>query len=67
MAKRYYMSFIECTIYTHSSSFNQIFDSGWKVNDILSWMKDTYCIDDDTIIETQVSFINKYKQSNGKD
>lgn len=48
------------------TEFSQVFDSSWCIRDALSWMYDTYLIDDDKIIEQTCSFVKRYKLKNDK-
>lgn len=58
---KFYDSTIECSISTHTDTFEMIFSNDWKISDVISWMKDTYCIDDNNIVEQRVSYVKRFK------
>lgn len=61
MAKKFYDQIIEAKFITNSDCFVQTFANDWKISDIVSWMKDTYCIDDSSLIEYSISYVKRYK------
>lgn len=47
--------------------YEQCFTHDWKLKDALSWMYDTYLIDDEKVIEQTCSYVKRYKiKSNEK-
>jgi hypothetical protein len=61
MALKKYDSYKSCVIRTASDEFQQIFTNDWSFTDIRQWMLDTYCIDENSIIEIQISSVTLYK------
>lgn len=61
MAKKLYEQTIEARFVTHSHCFEMIFSNDWRISDIISWMKDTYCIDDSQLVEYAISYVKRYK------
>lgn len=51
-----------CTIKTPHDVYQECFTSDWSFSDMRSWMIDTYCIDESSIVEIQHSSITYYKR-----
>lgn len=58
---KYYDNIIEVEICTSTDSFSMSFTNDWKIVDMLSWMKDTFCIDEKDIVEHRVSYVKRFK------
>lgn len=63
MALKKYDSYKSCFIITSNDDFQQIFTNDWSFTDIRQWMLDTYCIDENSIIEIRISSVTLYKLS----
>lgn len=50
-----------CMIQTPTDCYWQIFDSSWSYKDIKAWMFDTFCIDEDSILELKITSETRYK------
>lgn len=65
MLTRIYDSYLEITIeVSNLIEHHQYFDSSWKLKDALSWMYDTYCIDENKITCQTCSYVKRYKLKN---
>lgn len=61
MAFKKFDSYKSCVIRTSHDEFSQMFTNDWSFTDIRQWMLDTYCIDENSIIEILISSVTVYK------
>lgn len=56
-----YDSFKSCLIRTANDEYLQKFTNDWTFTEIRSWMLDTYCIEESSIVELEMSSVTIYK------
>lgn len=63
MAKKIkrYDSYKTCSVVTPNDYYLQKFTTDWTFADIRTWMLDTYCIDESSIVEITMSSVTEYK------
>lgn len=59
--KRYYDSLIEFTVVLANDEITLAFSSDWKFTEMLDYVKDTYSVTEDDIVEIRNTFIKRYK------
>lgn len=59
--KRAFETHLEFKVITSWQEFGNVFSTDWKYKDMLSFMIDTYSIDEDDIIEVHQTFVKSYR------
>lgn len=68
MLSRTFDSYLEITIHVSNVIHHSMcFDSSWKLKDALSWMYDTFRIDENNVTCQTCTYVKRFKlKNNGK-